>query len=1137
MHMPRSLHTKAADVRRRRRWLALSACLFCLVLAGLGYLLLRIDAAEAQLEIDRLDEQAARAAGEVNRRLEQDTRSLVTTGRFIEQIGNPDAWQFASFVSPYLDRYERFLWVTMEGMPDYMLKPHSLTRVVHVAPASQQADLEGVDVLPQHRALLEAASHTGRAVVSDPAWLADGDTAHAGFVAAVAVRESAGAGDVGRLRGFVVTSYGVEALTALIGKVIAPYGMTLASLDLQDDERPAATQVRDGKLRYRTSLNLGARHLLVTLEAPLAERGLARLWPGWLAAGLVAALVGCLFYILVSRRDYAERVASRRLQELRQARHYLNDVLRSASSVAIISTDLRGRIQLFNHGAELLLGYPAEDVVDRQTPLLFHDPAEAAARRAELRADGAAAESDLCIWTAVAAVRGSETRRWTFLRRDGERRRVDLTVNRLDDLKGVCIGFLGVAADVTEQERSTLALLERDRLLAKLSENVPGVIYQFQLHPDGRTAFPYASAMLRDLYQLEPHAVRDDARPAFALIHPDDLAEVMDSIDRSAAALAVWRADFRVCLPDGRVRWHRGESRPERLVDGSILWHGFITDITEHKQLELRLRQQAAAIEATSHGVMIADAREAGFPLVFANAAFCRITGCEPGEVLGRGASLLQGHDASTETCARLREALASGQSFRDVLLNYRKDGAAFWSELTLTPLRDERGDTAYFVGIVDDITRRVLAEQELKQSRERFDLAVAGSNDGIWDWNLASGEQYVSPRYKALLDYLPDEVAPALAVLPEALHPDDDRRVSDALGRHFGQGEPFDLEYRLRARAGNWKWFHVRGKAVFGPDGKPVRMAGSISDITERIQAETRLRASEHKFRHFFVNSPVAMARIRVESGRFVEANRAFAALVGCGVEQLAALGLDAFTPAGQLPLHRELADVFAARAHLGPVERTLELAAQQAVVVLLHGFPADEDEEEGESYWLIAENITETKHLQAQLEHLTLTDPLTHSHNRRSFNIALEREVNRTTRYGNPLALISFDLDHFKAVNDTYGHDVGDQVLVRFCDVIRDRIRETDTLFRLGGEEFVLLCPDTPLAQATELALELLEAIRGAEFAGSGHLTASLGVAQFLPDESPDQTLKRLDMLMYKAKHGGRNRVCTEGGGLIGA
>ncbi|MBP6851734.1 MAG: PAS domain-containing protein, partial [Rhodoferax sp.] len=142
-------------------------------------------------------------------------------------------------------------------------------------------------------------------------------------------------------------------------------------------------------------------------------------------------------------------------------------------------------------------------------------------------------------------------------------------------------------------------LTDRQELLEKLSQNVPGVIYQYRLAADGTSSFPYASDGMRDIYGVAPADVREDAAAVFAVLHPDDLPRVTESIRASATGLGLWDQEFRVVLPGRGLRWLAGRARPARLADGSVLWHGFITDVTERKRMQDALLASEAFAKAT----------------------------------------------------------------------------------------------------------------------------------------------------------------------------------------------------------------------------------------------------------------------------------------------------------------------------------------------------------------------------------------------------------------------------------------------------------------------------------------------------------------------------------------------------------
>ncbi|OIQ72389.1 putative diguanylate cyclase YdaM [mine drainage metagenome] len=159
--------------------------------------------------------------------------------------------------------------------------------------------------------------------------------------------------------------------------------------------------------------------------------------------------------------------------------------------------------------------------------------------------------------------------------------------------------------------------------------------------------------------------------------------------------------------------------------------------------------------------------------------------------------------------------------------------------------------------------------------------------------------------------------------------------------------------------------------------------------------------------------------------------------------------------------------------------------------------------------------------------LESLSVTDRLTGLFNRRKLDELLANECERAARTDATLSLMMVDIDHFKNVNDTFGHPVGDQILVSMAELLRHGVRKVDTVARWGGEEFMILCPATPLAGACAVAENIRASIEATDFPLVGHKTVCFGVAQYHPDETCQSLVERADAALYRAKNEGRNCV----------
>ncbi|WP_435017586.1 PAS domain S-box protein [Tundrisphaera sp. TA3] len=291
----------------------------------------------------------------------------------------------------------------------------------------------------------------------------------------------------------------------------------------------------------------------------------------------------------------------------------------------------------------------------------------------------------------------------------------------------------------------------------------------------------------------------------------------------------------------------RREQSPEVFAAMESVARGLALGIERKRSEAALLRSEAEAKKLalvaarTDNAVILTDPHG---KIEWVNDGFTRITGYEPAEVIGRSpGAILQGPGTSPEAVAYMRARLRSGEGFRTEILNYTKGGQAYWIAVEAQPIRDAEGRIIHFMAIEADVTERKMAEEALRRSEERFGLAVRGTNEGLWDWDVAGDTVYFSPRFAEFLGREGGEFEGTLEEWSSRLHPDDRGRVLGLLAEHFETRAPYDVEYRLRGDGGDYRWFHARGQAVWDEQGRPVRMAGSIGDITERKRTEQQLR------------------------------------------------------------------------------------------------------------------------------------------------------------------------------------------------------------------------------------------------------------------------------------------------------
>lgn len=370
--------------------------------------------------------------------------------------------------------------------------------------------------------------------------------------------------------------------------------------------------------------------------------------------------------------------------------------------------------------------------------------------------------------------------------------------------------------------------------------------------------------------------------------------------------------------------------------------------------------------------------------------------------------------------------------------------------------------------------------------------------------------------------------------------HPDD---LSMDLG-HVGQisdgtARETSWEKRYRRKDGAIVWARVFVTPLDPSETRPTLRIGVIEEITDRKRAEETLRESEEKFRLLIENAPDAIY-VHTEA-RFIYLNQAAVTLFGARTadQLIGSPLLDRFHPEYHEAIAERLHALYRERKKLHIAEQVYLRLDGSSVPVEAHAIPITYNHEN--AALTFARDITDRKRSEEALREsekkyreLSIIDDLTQLYNSRYFYHQLKMEIDRAERYGQPLTLLLLDIDDFKRYNDLYGHIEGDAVLLRLGQVVKRCLRQTDTAYRYGGEEFVTLLPMTTSAEGTVTAERIRTEFRRENFSpvpGQGvHATMSIGVAQFRPQEEMKEFVRRVDRLMYQGKRNGKDRVCSE-------
>ena len=301
-----------------------------------------------------------------------------------------------------------------------------------------------------------------------------------------------------------------------------------------------------------------------------------------------------------------------------------------------------------------------------------------------------------------------------------------------------------------------------------------------------------------------------------------------------------------------------------------------------------------------------------------------------------------------------------------------------------------------------------------------------------------------------------------------------------------------------------------------------PPKTGDEFEDLFRGIRIMAKRLKEVHVSRNFYLNLINSLSEgivVLSRDGRVVEVNSSACRILGCGSEDPKDRHVSEVFPV----LYPEIRDLLEGKATKVPETRRVRITRPKGETLdILVSISLYDD-----LYILLVSDVTQLTRYEEKLRELAERDYLTNVYNRRMFENLLNHEMEKAKRYGRPLSLIMFDIDHFKKVNDTFGHQVGDQVLKKLVDTVRESLRRTDILARWGGEEFMILIPEADVDSAAKLAERLRKIIENTEFGKAGRITVSFGVTQMRKEDTVDTLVMRVDKAVYRAKRKGRNRV----------
>ncbi|HLO52458.1 MAG TPA: PAS domain S-box protein [Kamptonema sp.] len=591
--------------------------------------------------------------------------------------------------------------------------------------------------------------------------------------------------------------------------------------------------------------------------------------------------------------------------------------------------------------------------------------------------------------------------------------------------------LVGTIRDITEYKRQEIALEESEARLQRLAANVPGIIYQVQLSPDNSISFPYVSSGVSSILGYTAAEIQKIGGQIFGeLLHPEDLVRIPSYIKQieSGADGDIFEIEYRIKHQDGSWRWLCSRDTAfARTPEGKLKQTlGTATDITEQKQQEIEIRLLLTATDAINRSLDFEDT------LAIILGLFCANIGWDFAEAwIPNNDGILEcseGWYASDRNLDKFRDysqqfqyplgiglpgriwATGKPEWIEDISLvhqeNFRR--AQFAAEMGLkaafgVPICEGEEVLAVLVFFnrtnisqqprlielvkaaaaqLSSHIQRKKAEAALRDSEQRFHLAMEASGLGLWDWNLSTGKTYFDAQWKAMLGYKIDEIEESIQSWEKLLHPEDRENALAAINSHLkGETEFYQAEYRMLNKFGDWNWISDRGKVTERDEGGvPVRMTGTHKDINDGKILEEKLQNSYAEMNALFE----AMTDIIL----VIDAEATNVKVAPTNPARLYPLGIDTITPTIEQFLNGINSQLF-----LNQIQQALE--TKQTVNFEYSLFASDRE------FWFSAAISPVSENSVIWVAH-DITDVYDELHLRKQAEVALQQQLKRERLVG---------------------------------------------------------------------------------------------------------------------------------------
>ena len=691
-----------------------------------------------------------------------------------------------------------------------------------------------------------------------------------------------------------------------------------------------------------------------------------------------------------------------------------------------------------------------------------------------------------------------------------------------------------ISRDVNERQEAHEALRRSEERL-RLVQEATGLA-DFEADASGKAYF--SPNLLKQMGLPEDSTTVLSFADWLHLVHPDD-RERLQQVERSLQDAETAQCEFRIRRADnGQIRWLASNLKIERDSTGKIVRSiGSHLDITERKMAEDELRASERRLRLVQEATGLADFESDNSGLSICSDRFFEQLGLPVGDsTVGVQGWVERVHPEDKErVIQQIEQALVRKEEwFRSEFRIIRADnGETRWLACNTKMERDEQGNLIRTIGGHLDITERKEAEIALRRSEERLRLVQEAT--GLADFvSGPDGNSEISELFVQQTGLPAGTRTISHEAWLQIVHPDDRERLERDIMESLERREAFQCEFRIiRPDNGEVRWISSRTRAEQDSNGRPIRTIGAHLDVTKSKQAEEALRESEERFRLAAEAAGLGVWDFDMETERREWSDR-LRQIMGIGSEAEASLAVAeaCIHPADRAQFQEVLQQ---ARANGIPrFEATCRIRRADDRTerwVTMNGWRIYGAGNRLRRIIVTVRDVTAEKTAEARVRWSASHDPLTRLANRSLFHERLDAAFETAAESGRAVGLLLLDMDHFKQINDSLGHDAGDMLLKMFAKRLRGVVRHCDTVARFGGDEFAVVMPELDGEHALLRVSRAIQQRLREPFVHAGRILdcrVSIGASLYpRHGRTPEELLKNADIALYAAKGAGRGLV----------